>query len=188
MTPARSTDGGRVTRSVATVMASAVLIVLAVTGCTTTSHTPISIHTANHPATPTPAASFAPTATPTPVATAAACVGWGFWERDYYSEAQQPVDCGPIQYATGTAKLDAKGVPVAYVVAPGDIWEFIAKRFDVGTAYLSAINAVRRDEITTPYVGDTINLDPATITTVGDQNGVVYDHLDRLPDPHVPQQ
>jgi hypothetical protein len=46
---------------------------------------------------------------------------------------------------------------------------------------------VRRDEAATPYVGDTINLDPATITTVGDQNGVVYHHEDRLPDPHVAQ-
>ncbi|WP_158864503.1 LysM peptidoglycan-binding domain-containing protein [Leifsonia sp. AG29] len=77
---------------------------------------------------------------------------------------------------------------MAYTVAPGDIWEFIAKRFDVGTAYLTAINAVRREDVTQVYVGDTINLDPATITSVGDENGVVYHHLDRLPDPHVPQQ
>ena len=173
-------------RRIAVVVAATALL-LCVAGCTGASHTPISIHKANHPATPTPAASFAPTATPTPVATTATCQGWGFWERDYYSEAQKPVDCGPIQYATGTVKVDSKGVPVAYVVAPGDIWEFIAKRFDVGTAYLTAINAVRREDVTAVYVGDTVNLDPATITTVGDQNGVVYNHEDRLPDPHEPQ-
>ncbi|MEN2742121.1 LysM peptidoglycan-binding domain-containing protein [Microbacterium sp. X-17] len=160
---------------------------ISLTGCTAASRTPDLIHKANHPATPTPAASFTPTATPAPVATAAGCVGWGFWEREYYSEAQQPVDCGPIQYATGTTRLNDKGVPVAYVVAPGDIWEFIAKRFDLGTAYLTAINAVRRENVTQVYVGDTINLDPATITSVGDQNGVVYHNLENLPDPHVPQ-
>ena len=168
--------------------ATALLLLLALTGCTGTAQTPISVHKANHPATPTPPAPYTPTATPTPVATTAACHGWGFWERDYYSEAQQPVDCGPIQYATGTVQVDSKGVPVAYIVAPGDIWEFIAKRFDVGTAYLTAINAVRREDVTQAYVGDTINLDPATITSVGDQNGVAFNHLDRLPDPHVPQR
>ena len=177
--------------STATVAAAAVVastvLALSLAGCGSTPHTPIAIHKANHPATPTAAASLAPTTTPTPVATTASCHGWGFWARDYLSEAEQPVDCGPIPYATGTAKVDSTGVPVAYVVAPGDIWEFIAKRFDLGTAYLTGINAVRRDEAATPYAGDTINLDPATITTVGDQNGVVYHHEDRLPDPHVPQ-
>ncbi|WP_271178291.1 LysM peptidoglycan-binding domain-containing protein [Leifsonia poae] len=84
-------------------------------------------------------------------------------------------------------KLNSKGEPAAYVVAPGDIWEFIAKRFDVGTAYLTSINAVRRDSPMLVYVGDTVNLDPATITTVGDQNGVVFHHEDRLPNPHVTQ-
>ncbi len=175
-------------RSVGAAAATALVVALALTGCAATARVPLLIHTANRPATPAPAASFTPTATPAPLATPATCQGWGFWERDYVSEAQQPVDCGPIQYATGTAELDAKGVPVAYVVAPGDIWEFIAKRFDVGTAYLTSINAVRRDDVAAVYVGDTVNLDPATITSVGDQNGVVYHHDDRLPDPHVPQR
>lgn len=85
---------------------------------------------ANHPATPTPAASVSPTVTPAPVATPATCQGW---------------------------------------------------------AYLTSINAVRRDFASIVYVGDTINLDPATITTVGDQDGIVYDHEDRLPNPHLPQ-
>jgi hypothetical protein len=71
-------------------------------------------------------------------------------------------------------------------VAPGDIFEIIAKHFDIGTAHLVAINAVRRDSPMIVHVGDTINLDPATIATIGDQNGVVYAHQDRLPDPHVP--
>ncbi|MEY9853849.1 hypothetical protein ABH923_003527 [Leifsonia sp. EB41] len=168
-------------------VAAVLLLGISLTGCTATAHTPDLIHRADHPATPTPASSFTPTSKPAPTATTAGCVGWGFWESDYYSEAQQPVDCGPIQYATGTTKLNDKGVPVAYVVAPGDIWEFIAKRFDLGTAYLTAINAVRRYPPTTVYVGDTINLDPATITSVGDQNGVVSHNLDNLPDPHVPQ-
>lgn len=175
-------------RAAARAVMTALLVLVAVTGCTGTARVPLLMQKANHPATPTPAASFTPTATPTPVATAPTCHGWGFWERDYLSEAQQPVDCGPIQYATGTTRLNDKGVPVAYVVASGDIWEFIAKRFDVGTAYLTGINAVRRDPASIVYVGDTINLDPATITTVGDQNGVVYHHEDRLPDPHVVQR
>ena len=175
-------------RSAVRAVAVSVLVLLAVTGCAPTAHVPLLIHKANHPATPTPAASFAPTATPTPIPAATTCHGWGFWERDYISEAQQPVDCGSIQYATGTTVLSDHDVPVAYVVAPGDIWEFIAKRFDVGTAYLTSINAVRRDFPSIVYVGDTINLDRATITSVGDQNGVVYHHEDRLPDPHVPQR
>jgi hypothetical protein len=170
---------------VATAITAALL--LAVTGCTATSSTPLAAHIIAHPATPTPATSVPPTSAPTPAATAAGCHGWGFWARGYYSEAQQPVDCGPIQFATGTAELDGNGVPVAYVVAPGDIYESIAQRFDVGTGYLNAINAVRREWPMIVYAGDTINLDPATIATVGDQDGVAYDYEDRMPTPHVPQ-
>ena len=50
-----------------------------------------------------------------------------------------PVDRGPREYATGEAILDASGIPVAYVVAEGDIPEFIADRFCTHLAYLNGI-------------------------------------------------
>lgn len=168
-------------------IAAAGALVLALAGCTGSPRTPLLMHPAKHPASAAPTASSAPAAAPAPRPTAGGCHGWGFWEEDYLSEAQQPVDCGPIPYATGTARLDENGTPVAYIAAPGDIWEFIAKRFDLGTAYLTGINAVRRDVPSVVYAGDTINLDPATILTVGDEDGVVARHEDRLPDPHLPQ-
>ena len=164
--------------------------VTVLTGCSLGATTNQSVHavsTAHPRSTPSNAPGPVPIATPAATPTPEACHGGGFWAADSYSEAQRPVDCGPIQYATGKATIDSTDVPVSYVVAPGDIWEFIAKRFDVGTAYLTGINSVRRQYAMIVYAGGTINLDPATITTVGDQNGTAYHFGDRLPDPHVPQ-
>lgn len=99
---------------------------------------------------------------------------------------QIPVDSGPQPYARGDAVLDDTGTPVAYIVAPDDIAEFIAERFCLSTDYLHSINAVRRDAAIHLYVGDTLNLDATTILSVGDQNGQVLDHA--TPSPIPPQR
>ena len=110
-----------------------------------------------------------------------------YYEDDIVSVLQVTINGGPIDNANGVATVDDYGVPLSYVVASGDVFEVIAKRFDLGTTYLAGINAVRRENPTEVFVGDTINLGASTILRIGDQNGVVYDFADRLPDPHVPQ-
>jgi LysM repeat protein len=100
---------------------------------------------------------------------------------------ETPIDGGPIAYAEGTTQVNGDGIPISYTVGEGDVFEFVAKRFDLGTAYLWSINAVRRDGKGL-YIGDVINLDPTTVTSVGNENGVAYSHLDRLSDPHLPQK
>ena len=111
-----------------------------------------------------------------------------YFDEDIFTMLQVPVDGGPIDFATGTAVVDDYGVPLSYEVADGDVFELIAKRFDLGTDYLISINAVRREAPNELFVGDTINLGATTILTIGDQNGVVYEYTDRLPEPHVPQE
>ncbi|WP_418605774.1 hypothetical protein [Georgenia sp. SUBG003] len=86
---------------------------------------------------------------------------------------QVPVDGGPREFATGPAILDDGGTPVAYTVAAGDVGAFIAERFCVNLSYLNAINGVRRNGATNLHPGDTLNLDPHTILSVGDEQGVV---------------
>ena len=130
-----------------------------------------------------PSVSAFQSATPTP----APCIGWGFYEHDRDVTFEQPVDCGPIQFATGTVTVDAKETPVAYTVAPGDVWAVIAKRFDLGVSYLNSINSVRRPQVMEVYPGDIVNLDPHTILSVGTENGQVGDNQSALPDPHLPQ-
>lgn len=110
-----------------------------------------------------------------------------YFDNDIMSVLQVPINGGPIDNANGIADVDDYGVPLSYVVADGDVFELIAKRFDLGTTYLASINAVRRENPTELFVGDTINLGATTILRIGDQNGVVYNHTDRLPDPHLPQ-
>lgn len=98
-----------------------------------------------------------------------------------------PVDRGAREYARGEAVLDPSGTPVAYVVAAGDIPEFVADRFCTHLAYLNSINSVRRASLAVNlYAGDTINLDATTIFTVGDENGVV--HAGSPPLPYPPQR
>lgn len=114
------------------------------------------------------------------------------YRREYYEDnivtvLQVPIDGGPIDNANGAVDVDPYGVPLSYVVANGDVFELIAKRFDVSTSYLAGINAVRRENPTELFVGDTINLGATTILRIGDQNGIVYSFTDRLPDPHLPQ-
>jgi hypothetical protein len=112
----------------------------------------------------------------------------GYW----YSSLR---DVGPIERATGEATYDENGQPVAYVAAPGDTMHAIAARFCIDHyPYLEWINAIRRGEGTSVldlagsmplYAGDTINLNPYRIATVGDENGLVRDNTI---DFHIPPQ
>lgn len=111
----------------------------------------------------------------------------GYW----YSSLR---DVGPIDGARGEAVYDEREQPVAYVAAPGDTMSAVAARFCIDHyPYLEWINAIRRGDGTsvvgagsmTLYAGDTLNLDPYTIATVGDENGVVHDNA---VDFHIPPQ
>jgi LysM repeat protein len=118
------------------------------------------------------------------------CHPWVFTSADVPEQVQRwalqiPVDSGPQEYAMGTTNLNSEGAPAIYVVASGDNSEFIAERFCINTGYLYAINAVRRGDQSL-YVGDTVNLDAHTITSVGDQNGIVTSRP--VPDPIPPQR
>lgn len=95
-----------------------------------------------------------------------------------------PVDAGPREHATGTANY-VDGVLLSYTVAADDHLEFVADRFTISYQYLMTINSVRRD---TPelFVGDTINLSPYHMFSIGDQNGEVSDN--KPPDPYPRDQ
>lgn len=79
------------------------------------------------------------------------------------------VDTGEIEYARGDAVLDSRGVPIAYEVAPGDIWDKVAERFQLG-GRLWSLNCYRF-EWPILYVGDVVNLSAYRIATVGVNNG-----------------
>ncbi len=110
-----------------------------------------------------------------------------YYEQNIYMMQEVPINGAPMDNANCAATVDDYGVPLYCVVASGDVFDVIAKRFDLGPTYLASINAVRREEPTVLYVGDVINLSANTILRVGDQNGVVYNYTDRMPDPHVEQ-
>lgn len=92
-------------------------------------------------------------------------------------------DRGSREGASGTVTTASDGTPASYLVAAGDISERIADRFCVSADYLDALNSVRRDGVTIDslYGGDTLNLSPYTVLSVGDQNGRVLDNPE--PDP-----
>jgi hypothetical protein len=110
-----------------------------------------------------------------------------YYEEDIYAVLEVPINGAPVDNANCVATVDDYGVPLSCVVASGDVFDVIAKRFDLGPTYLASINAVRREQPTVLYVGDVINLSANTILRVGNQNGVVYNYTDRMPDPHVEQ-
>lgn len=106
-------------------------------------------------------------------------------------------DLGARPGAQGRANLDGNGGAAAYVVAEGDTQAAIAERFGADAAYLALLNSIRRTDVyvdpTTVegyvwpdalpagtgwvmalYAGDTLNLSPYMVASVGDQNGVVY--------------
>lgn len=103
-------------------------------------------------------------------------------------------DLGSIDHATGETTVNEDGEPVAYLAAPGDTMHAIAARFCIEPySYLERLNQIRRGDSgalypassMTVYAGDTINLDPYTIATVGDENGVVRDNELEF---HIPTQ
>lgn len=97
------------------------------------------------------------------------------------SRMRIPVDRGPVEHASGDAVLDDAGRPVAYLVAPDDVWTVVAERFCLHVDYINALNQVRRNRASTLFAGDTLNLDPYAVTSVGSENGVVFEN-----DPPVP--
>lgn len=96
-------------------------------------------------------------------------------------------DRGPRDGASGEVTPAADGTPASYLVAAGDISERIADRFCISPDYLDALNSVRRDgvSIDSLFGGDTLNLRPSTVLSVGDQNGRVRENTE--PDP-LPEQ
>jgi len=131
-----------------------------------------------------------PVAAPTPSAPARATVTQ---EMVGPYQVEIPIDNGPANYAQGTVTLDASGHPASYVVASGDIIDYIAQRFGffspTGAAfdYLNTINQVRRGGYPWPlYAGDTLNLSAFTITSVGTINGRVLHEAP--PSPMPPQR
>lgn len=101
---------------------------------------------------------------------------------------QVPNDQGSRQYATGESIVGPEDLPVAYIVAIGDVPEYIADRFCVEVSYLDKINGPRRATSGNLHAGDTLNLDAATVTTVGDVNGDVQENPlpAPLPEQHEP--
>lgn len=95
-------------------------------------------------------------------------------------------DAGATKHASGEAILDDAGMPVAYKVAEGDTSFAISERFCIGYVdYLGWINSVRRNGVDELFPGDILNLNRFTITSVGDENGVVYENE---PTVHIPEQ
>lgn len=86
---------------------------------------------------------------------------------------QVPRDSGPIEYAEGTAIVRGSKV-VAYEVAPGDVYDYIAERFHLtNDGYLIVLNEVRRGEAAPLYAGDELNLSASTLHDYGTVNGRV---------------
>ncbi|MFT4284459.1 MAG: hypothetical protein QM598_06465 [Protaetiibacter sp.] len=125
-----------------------------------------------------PAASPIETSLPTSSSPSAEMVG--------AYEIQTPTDLGPSEYANGVVILDGSGTPVAYEVASGDIFDFVADRLGIDGNYIATINQVRRGYTSVLFAGDTLNLDPHTITSVGTFNGRVLD--EPTPEPMPPQK
>lgn len=126
-------------------------------------------------------------AVPTAAAKARATVGTDMVGQ---FQVEIPIDNGPENYATGTVTLDSAGHPAAYVVASGDVIDYIAERFGFfapsgeGFAYLNTINQVRRGGYPWAlYAGDTLNLSAYTIRTVGDTDGKVLNEAPPSPMP-----
>ncbi|MDN3311780.1 hypothetical protein QWJ90_12655 [Microbacterium oryzae] len=103
----------------------------------------------------------------------------GYWVSDWK-------DTGPRPGAMGEVIAGFDGRPGAYIVAPGDLRADVGARFCFEDGFwLEKLNQVRRTQGRTIYLyaGDTLNLNPYTVTSVGDENGVVQSNepLDHLP-------
>ena len=94
------------------------------------------------------------------------------------------VDTGPRPGANGSVGADGNGNPMAYAVAEGDDMRSIAERFCIGSnpEVLDQLNSIRRTSLyssegktpATVHPGDTLNLSPYTVASVGDEQGVVH--------------
>ena len=96
------------------------------------------------------------------------------------------VDGGPRHGARGSTTTNPEGDLASYTVVADDSFEGIRDRFALDDYVLIDLNSVRRDNPFAVYVGDVINLDPTTITTVGSQNGAVAKNP--IVEPHPPQR
>ncbi|MGO2665684.1 hypothetical protein [Mycetocola reblochoni] len=109
-------------------------------------------------------------------------------------------DIGARPGAQGDVTLDEEGVPASYTVAAGDNEDAIAERLCSTRDYLVLLNTIRRNTTTVetdvpwPQAGsrvtmmdlhesDTLNLNPYTIASTGDQNGQVYANNPDIPMP-----
>ena len=92
---------------------------------------------------------------------------------NYVFPVQIPHDDGPMKYAEGTVITEGSRI-VAYQVAPGDIYDYIAKRFHLtNNGYLLVLNEPRRGEASSLYAGDVLNLSAFTLDKYGTVNGRV---------------
>jgi hypothetical protein len=105
-----------------------------------------------------------------PVTTAELCVGLPTdVPCDPAFGPDRVVDTGPMEFARGDAVVDSRGVPIAYVVAPGDVWFKVDERFQLGGG-LWSLNCYRF-EWPVLYVGDVVNLSRYRVASVGVNNG-----------------
>lgn len=184
------------------IFALAAVAALSLSGCATnaepeaTAETPTPVVTET--ATPDPVASPEPTEEPEPVEEPenpeyATCSDMPVPTPVDSVDAEQIdgiapqylVDSGPRSGAQGETVTDADGNPVAYHAVDGDTMPGIAGRFCAtmygggdGTRWLGVLNIIRRSAGISGggdvYAGDTINLSPWTIASVGDENGQVH--------------
>jgi hypothetical protein len=85
-------------------------------------------------------------------------------------------DLGTREYAMGEATFNKQGKPASYVVVAGDAEIAISQRFCLTREELwGVLNVVRFCKAGYDIQpGDVLNLDPATVDTVGKRNGQCY--------------
>jgi LysM repeat protein len=178
----------------------AVLLVSGLAGCVFATNSPASTAavapTASAPSNTSPVGSKETPASEHPTAASAECAPvelYEAWSADKPllatlggNRLRVPTDQGPDEFASGEVTLDDSGRPVAYTVAAGDTWSAVADRFCLHPDYINALNQVRRNRAFELYVGDTLNLSPYTVTSVGSENGQVF--ANPAPDPLPPQR
>ncbi|MCJ1673439.1 hypothetical protein MT355_09260 [Rathayibacter sp. VKM Ac-2929] len=185
----------KTTQRIVIVLASTLLLA----GCTSAADIPDAAPTAEAGAASSATATTAPSVdagprpvpsvslAPVPVAATGGCVISDLAGGGSIGDVDLEVvrDRGTREGAAGTVRTATDGMPAAYVVAAGDNPARIADRFCVSADYLDALNSVRRDGVTLSslFGGDTLNLSPSTVLTVGDQNGRVLDNAEPEPLP-----
>ena len=188
----------KTTQRIVIVLASTLLLA----GCTSAADIPDATPTEGSGAVGSSSAASTPTAdaaeagprpvpsvtlAPAPVAATGECVVSALDTAGSIGDVDLEVvrDRGTREGAAGTVRTATDGAPAAYVVAAGDSPARIADRFCVSAGYLDALNSVRRDGVTLDslYGGDTLNLNPSTVLTVGDQNGRVRANAEPEPLP-----